>query len=160
MYCIISLLWVILLTPVANPHKSMRSLIFETCTKPSAEEPSSKVTVTKAPKGAVRATTPLCHSSEERSAKGVKSAIGPELNLLRKSYWCHSVTVSQQTGKLINQHLHNLDSIQTLLESSLGKFAINRFLLLKAAHCLRAPAGTLKDSTQNSESKALRGRSV
>ena len=39
-----------------------RSLILDTCTKPSAVAPSSRVTVTKAPKGAVRATTPLNHS--------------------------------------------------------------------------------------------------
>mmetsp|Transcript_36015 Transcript_36015/g.58994 ORF Transcript_36015/g.58994 Transcript_36015/m.58994 type:complete len:222 (+) Transcript_36015:212-877(+) len=52
------------------------SLILDTCTKPSAAVPSSRVTVTKAPKGAVRATTPLNHSSEGKSAKGVRSAGG------------------------------------------------------------------------------------
>mmetsp|Transcript_33055 Transcript_33055/g.71276 ORF Transcript_33055/g.71276 Transcript_33055/m.71276 type:complete len:207 (-) Transcript_33055:218-838(-) len=50
------------------------SLILDTCTKPSAVAPSSRVTVTKAPKGAVRATTPVNHSSEGKSAKGVRSA--------------------------------------------------------------------------------------
>ena len=50
--------------PRSCPHHfpSRRSLILDTCTKPSAAVPSSRVTVTKAPKGAVRATTPLNHS--------------------------------------------------------------------------------------------------
>ena len=43
-------------------HFCCRSLILDTCTKPSAVAPSSRVTVTKAPKGAVRATTPVNHS--------------------------------------------------------------------------------------------------
>mmetsp|Transcript_36377 Transcript_36377/g.67720 ORF Transcript_36377/g.67720 Transcript_36377/m.67720 type:complete len:228 (-) Transcript_36377:423-1106(-) len=50
------------------------SLICETWTRPSAEAPLSSVTVTKAPKGAVLATTPLCHSSGETSRKGPRSA--------------------------------------------------------------------------------------
>ena len=43
-------------------HFCCRSLILDTCTKPSAVAPSSRVTVTKAPKGTMRATTPLNHS--------------------------------------------------------------------------------------------------
>ena len=43
-------------------HFMLPSLILDTCSRPSAEGPSSRVTVTKAPKGTMRATTPLNHS--------------------------------------------------------------------------------------------------
>ena len=48
--------------PVWLPPPHRPALILDTCTRPSAALPSSKVTVTKAPKGAVRATVPWNHS--------------------------------------------------------------------------------------------------
>mmetsp|Transcript_4292 Transcript_4292/g.6594 ORF Transcript_4292/g.6594 Transcript_4292/m.6594 type:complete len:234 (+) Transcript_4292:69-770(+) len=51
------------------------SLIWVMWTSPSAVDlPSAELTVTKAPKAAVRATLPDSHSSGPTSAKGVKSA--------------------------------------------------------------------------------------
>mmetsp|Transcript_53481 Transcript_53481/g.168365 ORF Transcript_53481/g.168365 Transcript_53481/m.168365 type:complete len:225 (+) Transcript_53481:203-877(+) len=50
------------------------SLICVMCTRPSACAPSFRATVTKAPKGAVRATVPLSHSSGWRPANAERSA--------------------------------------------------------------------------------------
>ena len=49
---------------------SPQSLILDLWTKPSANAPLSKVTVTKTPKGTMRDTTPARHSPS-RSAKGL-----------------------------------------------------------------------------------------
>ena len=61
------------------------ALILDTCTKPSAVAPPSKVTVTKAPKGAVRATTPLNHSLQLLAWQSLLG--GGWTNHLKKYYW-------------------------------------------------------------------------
>mmetsp|Transcript_97133 Transcript_97133/g.302399 ORF Transcript_97133/g.302399 Transcript_97133/m.302399 type:complete len:328 (-) Transcript_97133:644-1627(-) len=50
------------------------SLICVMCTRPSASAPPSAVTVTKAPKGAVRATLPVSHWSECTPSNAERSA--------------------------------------------------------------------------------------
>mmetsp|Transcript_54688 Transcript_54688/g.146402 ORF Transcript_54688/g.146402 Transcript_54688/m.146402 type:complete len:225 (-) Transcript_54688:417-1091(-) len=61
--------------PTSNSSSTLStkpSLICVMCTRPSASVPSSAFTVTKAPKGATRATLPLIHESECMPSKGAR----------------------------------------------------------------------------------------